>query len=114
MLEKATAPTPTCPRRAARTLTTTASYRAARRGAGAMAHVPGTELHHILDAPARIVTGGRILRPAAGGGSPTIQGGETRRVAKGDVILIPEARALVQRSGKLDHVPRSALQVPVK
>lgn len=59
------------------------------RGAGAMAHVPGTELHHIIDGAGTIVTGGTITRPG-GGGTATIQGGETRRVAKGDVILIPE------------------------
>jgi glc operon protein GlcG len=59
------------------------------RGAGAMAHVPGTELHHILEGAGTIVTGGTIVRPTEGG-TPTIQNGETRRVAKGDVILIPE------------------------
>jgi len=61
------------------------------RGAGALAHVPGTELHYILDGAGTIVTGGRIIRPTAGaGGTATIDGGETRHVAKGDAVLVPE------------------------
>jgi glc operon protein GlcG len=61
------------------------------KGAGALAHVPGTELHYIIDGAGTVVTGGRIVRPASGaGGTATIEGGETRRVVKGDAILIPE------------------------
>jgi mannose-6-phosphate isomerase-like protein (cupin superfamily) len=61
------------------------------RGAGALAHVPGTELHYIIEGAGTLVTGGRIVRPAAGAtGTATIEGGETRRVAKGDAILVPE------------------------
>ena len=61
------------------------------KGAGAMAHVPGTELHYILEGAGTLATGGNIVRPAAGaGGTATIEGGEARRVAKGDAILIPE------------------------
>lgn len=61
------------------------------RSAGALAHVPGTELHYIIEGAGTVVTGGRIVRPAAGaGGTATIEGGETRRVGKGDAILIPE------------------------
>jgi mannose-6-phosphate isomerase-like protein (cupin superfamily) len=62
-----------------------------RRGkaAGAIAHKPGTEVHHIIDGAGTLVTGGTIVRPA-GGGMATIQGGESRHVGKGDVILIPE------------------------
>lgn len=59
------------------------------QAAGAIAHAVGTELHHIVDGSGTLVTGGTILRPTAGG-TASIQGGETRRVAKGDVILIPE------------------------
>jgi mannose-6-phosphate isomerase-like protein (cupin superfamily) len=59
------------------------------KGAGAMAHQPGTELHYIIDGAATVATGGHIVRPA-GGGTPSIEGGESRRVAKGDVVLIPE------------------------
>jgi mannose-6-phosphate isomerase-like protein (cupin superfamily) len=59
------------------------------RAAGAIAHTLGTELHHIVEGAGTLVTGGTIVRPA-GGGSATIQGGETRQVVKGDVVLIPE------------------------
>jgi mannose-6-phosphate isomerase-like protein (cupin superfamily) len=62
----------------------------------AMAHATGpakgTEVHYIIDGAATVVTGGTIVRPAGtgkGGGSATIQGGETRHVSKGDVIVIP-------------------------
>ena len=59
---------------------------------GAIAHPDGTEVHHIIEGAATLVTGGTIVRPAnAGGrgGTATIEGGQSRRVAKGDVILIP-------------------------
>jgi glc operon protein GlcG len=61
-----------------------------RRGkaAGAIAHQVGTEVHHIIDGAGTLVTGGTIVRAA--GGTAVIQGGESRRVVKGDVILIPE------------------------
>ena len=57
----------------------------------AMAHLTGpakgTEVHYIIDGSATVVTGGTLLRPA---GKPTdIQGGETRKVSKGDVLVIP-------------------------
>jgi mannose-6-phosphate isomerase-like protein (cupin superfamily) len=54
----------------------------------ALAHAGNTELHYVTDGAGTLVTGGTIARPA-GGGSATIQNGETRRVVKGDVILIP-------------------------
>jgi hypothetical protein len=59
---------------------------------GAIAHPDGTEVHHIVDGGGTLVTGGSIVRPTtAGRGSAaaTIDGGVTRHVAKGDVILIP-------------------------
>jgi mannose-6-phosphate isomerase-like protein (cupin superfamily) len=61
--------------------------------AGAIAHPEGTEVHHIVDGGGTLVTGGTIVRPttAGGRGSPgaTIEGGVSRHVAKGDVVLIP-------------------------
>lgn len=57
--------------------------------AGAIVHAVGTEVHHVTDGAGTLVTGGTILRPA-GGGPATIQGGVSRRVSTGDVILIPE------------------------
>jgi mannose-6-phosphate isomerase-like protein (cupin superfamily) len=61
-------------------------------GQGAIAHPDGTEVHHIIEGAATFVTGGTIVRPAnADGraGTATIEGGVNRRVAKGDVILVP-------------------------
>jgi mannose-6-phosphate isomerase-like protein (cupin superfamily) len=64
-----------------------------RRGnAGiAMAHATGaakgSEVHYIIDGAATVVTGGALVRSS--GGPATIEGGQTRRVAKGDVIFIP-------------------------
>lgn len=70
-----------------------------RRGSPgtAMAHTTGpakgSEVHYIIDGAATVVTGGTLLRaPGAatkGAGSATIQGGQSRRVTKGDVIVIP-------------------------
>jgi len=57
---------------------------------GAIAHPDGTEVHHIIDGSATFVTGGTIVRAAgAAAGSATIDGGESRRVSKGDVVLVP-------------------------
>ena len=59
---------------------------------GAIAHPDGTEVHHIIDGAATFVTGGTIVRATnagARGGNATIEGGQSRRVSKGDVILIP-------------------------
>jgi mannose-6-phosphate isomerase-like protein (cupin superfamily) len=66
-----------------------------RRGrpAGAIAHTAGTELHYIVEGGGTLVTGGTIVRPAAGAPTGTlarIEGGVTRKVVKGDVVLIPE------------------------
>jgi mannose-6-phosphate isomerase-like protein (cupin superfamily) len=67
-----------------------------RRGTAgtAMAHASGqakgSEVHYIIDGAATVVTGGVLVRPSANGaGGVTIEGGEIRRVAKGDVIFIP-------------------------
>jgi hypothetical protein len=73
-----------------------------RRGSAgtAMAHATGpakgSELHYIIDGSATVVTGGTLVRPpgapgasAKGPGNATIEGGESRRVARGDVIFIP-------------------------
>jgi hypothetical protein len=60
---------------------------------GAIAHPDGTEVHHIVEGGGTLVTGGTIVRPtsagARGAACATIDGGVTRHVAKGDVILIP-------------------------
>jgi len=60
------------------------------KGAGAIAHAGNTEVHYIVDGAATFVTGGTIVRPTGTGAVAEIQGGESRRVAKGDVVVIPE------------------------
>lgn len=57
--------------------------------AGALAHPGNTELHCIVDGAGTLVTGGTIVRAAGTAAPATIQGGETRRVARGDVVIIP-------------------------
>ena len=56
------------------------------RPAGAIAHVGNTELHYIIEGSGTIVTGGTIAKAP---GRNTIENGETRKVARGDVIIIP-------------------------
>jgi mannose-6-phosphate isomerase-like protein (cupin superfamily) len=55
-------------------------------GATPLTHAGNTELHHIIDGSATVVTGGKIVR---GTGPATIEGGVSRHVTKGDVILVP-------------------------
>ena len=59
------------------------------RGAGAVAHDGATELHHIIEGSGTLVTGGTMVRPAGGRGGATIENGVSRRVSKGDVIVVP-------------------------
>ena len=57
---------------------------------GAITHPDGTEVHHIIEGTATFVTGGTIVRAAgAAAAAATIEGGQSRRVSKGDVILVP-------------------------
>ena len=56
------------------------------QGATPLTHAGNTELHHIIDGSATVVTGGKVVRDASGA---TIEGGVSRHVAKGDVILVP-------------------------
>jgi mannose-6-phosphate isomerase-like protein (cupin superfamily) len=59
------------------------------KAAGAIAHAGFAELHHIVDGSGTLVVGGTIVRPSGGGGPATIEGGTSRAVSKGDVILVP-------------------------
>ena len=74
-------------------ITTNDQYRASivhrEKAAGALAHAGNTEMHYILEGSGTVVTGGTVVRGAAGAPA-TIQGGETRQVKKGDVIIVPE------------------------
>ena len=59
---------------------------------GATAHPGFIEVHHIVRGSGTLVTGGTMVRPTnagRGGAGPTIDGGVSRHVAAGDVILIP-------------------------
>lgn len=60
----------------------------------AATHDLDAELYYIVDGAGTLVTGGELVdakrtNPANWSGS-AIKGGETRRVAKGDVMLIPQ------------------------
>ena len=78
-------------------LVETATYKvhASRRDAPGQAevHEQDTDILYILDGTATIVTGGRavgtksVARDELRG--PSIEGGRTRRVAKGDVLVVP-------------------------
>jgi mannose-6-phosphate isomerase-like protein (cupin superfamily) len=59
------------------------------KAAGAIAHAGNTELHYITEGAGTLVTGGTIVRSSATTGAATIDGGVVRRVAKGDVAIIP-------------------------
>ena len=56
------------------------------RGATPLAHAGNTEVHHIIDGSATVVTGGTVVRSSNGA---AIEGGVSRHVTKGDVILVP-------------------------
>jgi mannose-6-phosphate isomerase-like protein (cupin superfamily) len=58
---------------------------------GAIAHPGNTELHYIIEGSGTVVTGGKIVRKP--GAPATIEGGETHRVTKGDIIIVPAGSA---------------------
>jgi mannose-6-phosphate isomerase-like protein (cupin superfamily) len=55
-------------------------------GATPLTHAGNTEVHHIVEGSATVVTGGKIVRGPSGA---TIEGGVSRHVGPGDVILVP-------------------------
>jgi mannose-6-phosphate isomerase-like protein (cupin superfamily) len=59
----------------------------AKAGAPAV-HAGWTELHFIVSGSATFVTGG-TLTPASGGPGSVLQGGVSKKVSKGDAILVP-------------------------
>jgi glc operon protein GlcG len=60
------------------------------KAAGAIAHAGNTELHYVIDGAATIVTGGTIVRPnGASANAAVIEHGETHRMKKGDIIIVP-------------------------
>ena len=56
------------------------------QGATPLTHAGNTELHYIIEGSATVVTGGNVVRDSNGA---TVEGGVSRRVSKGDVILVP-------------------------
>jgi mannose-6-phosphate isomerase-like protein (cupin superfamily) len=59
-------------------------------GAGAIAHPGNSEVHYVIEGGATFVTGGTIVRPTTPGAVAEIQGGVSRHIAKGDIVIIPE------------------------
>jgi len=58
---------------------------------GAIAHPGNTELHYIIEGSGTVVTGGKIVRKP--GAPASIEGGETHKVTKGDIIIVPAGSA---------------------
>jgi mannose-6-phosphate isomerase-like protein (cupin superfamily) len=58
------------------------------KGGAAAVHPGWTELHLILAGSATFVTGGKIVTLPGGAGS-AIEGGVSRKVGKGDAIIVP-------------------------
>jgi mannose-6-phosphate isomerase-like protein (cupin superfamily) len=58
---------------------------------GAIAHPGNTEMHYIVEGSGTVVTGGTVVRRE--GVPATIEGGESRRVVPGDIIIIPAGSA---------------------
>jgi glc operon protein GlcG len=69
---------------------------ASRRDAPGMAevHTRDTDIFHVLSGSATFVTGGDLVEPGPSADDEIrgkgIQGGETRRIAAGDVIVVPK------------------------
>jgi mannose-6-phosphate isomerase-like protein (cupin superfamily) len=53
---------------------------------GGGAHPMGSEVHLIMDGSGTFVTGGTVVRTGQQG---TIEGGTSRQVTKGDIVLVP-------------------------
>jgi len=60
------------------------------KGAGAIAHPGNTEVHYIIEGTGTLVTGGTIVRATNAAALAEIKDGVTRRVAPGDVVVVPE------------------------
>jgi len=58
---------------------------------GAIAHPGNTEMHYIVEGSGTVETGGTIVR--RDGMPATIEGGESHRVVKGDIVIIPAGSA---------------------
>jgi glc operon protein GlcG len=70
---------------------------ASRRTAPGLAevHTRDTDVLHVLSGSATFITGGTLVEPAAASGddeirAKAIEGGETRKIAAGDVVVVPK------------------------
>ncbi|MBI4718539.1 MAG: heme-binding protein [Planctomycetes bacterium] len=70
---------------------------ASRRDAPGLAevHTRDTDILHVLSGSATLVTGGRLIEPAGESAddeirAPAIDGGEARKLAAGDVVVVPK------------------------
>jgi mannose-6-phosphate isomerase-like protein (cupin superfamily) len=65
-----------------------------RKPGNPLAHQGNTELHYIIEGAGTLVTGGRIVTAAGDNGpAATVEGGETRQVGPGDVVIVPAGSA---------------------
>jgi mannose-6-phosphate isomerase-like protein (cupin superfamily) len=98
-------------------------YRAAV--ANAAVHETEAELFYVVDGSATLVTGGRLKNEsrtnAANLSGTGIEGGQSRHVAKGDFIMVPEGQphwfsaidgTVVLMSLHLPHAPKPAATAP--
>jgi mannose-6-phosphate isomerase-like protein (cupin superfamily) len=67
---------------------TIVSVRRVKAGAPPAIHPGWTELHMVTDGSATFVTGGKIVTPA-GATSAVIEGGVSRKIEKGDTVIVP-------------------------
>jgi mannose-6-phosphate isomerase-like protein (cupin superfamily) len=83
----------------------------------ASVHDKEAELFYVVDGTGTIVTGGKLTNPSRSGDNqtaPAIDGGTSKRVAKGDFILVPEGTPhwFSKIDGELTlmslHLPRTA------
>lgn len=93
-----------------------------RTGVGpAAVHEKEAELFYVIDGSATLTTGGKLVDEKRNGENLTgtaIEGGESRAVAKGDFVIVPENTP--HWFGKIDgtivlmslHVPRSGTAQP--
>lgn len=59
----------------------------------AAVHDKEAELFYVIDGSGTIVTGGRLISPTRNGDNSTasgVEGGTSKRLAKGDFVLVPE------------------------
>ena len=63
-----------------------------RAGIGpAAVHPTELEMFYVVDGSGTLVTGGKLVSPNAANTSGTgIEGGESRKIAKGDFVMVPE------------------------